>query len=152
MTYKKTALPETVSRQGHCLPLATSKAAPGTKVWSLNFPALNRLHRNTTYLSLVTVRQGLKRDEAQGFRPDSVVFAQNHQALTLNASGGASDGSYFDEQGLIRGILVVSAGSEAKYKRGTTIGVNIEHILEHLRTDLGNAHEEKILDGCRMTD
>lgn len=148
----ETALPESASRPGHCLPLARSKANPGAKVWSLNFPALERLNRNTTYSPLVTAGQVLRRDEAQGLRPDSVEFAQDHQALTLDVDGGASGGSYFDERGLVRGILVVSVGSKTKYERGTTFGVNIEHILKHLRADLGDAHVEKILDGCRMTD
>lgn len=146
-----TARPERVSVPGQCLPLARENATPGTKIWSLNFPWLERKNRNTSYDPLVSAGQILQRGEVSGLRPDGPEFAPEEQATSLDVDEGASGATYFDEQGRIRGILVVSGGSTDQYVRGAAIGIGIGRILDGLRADLGAEFVTRLLNGCELT-
>ena len=134
----ETALTEYVSAPGECLPVSTEKAPLNTKVWSVTHPNLYRPNLKSAYRPLVSAGK--------------VVSTHNNLQLTsVDADGGSSGGSYFDSQGRIAGIVIATSNPHSSYTYGSTLGIDISHILAYLKKDLSEDTYKKVISGCNMT-
>ncbi len=137
-----------VSPPGECLPLAAENVSFQSPVWSFTYPRVIRPNLDSRSQPLFSSGKVIAKQEAYDLEE---IFRPGQQALSIDAEVGSSGGSYINQEGKVSGVLVVTSNRSDHYQFGSTLGTGAEHIIGHLRQDIGDEHVEKILSGCKVS-
>jgi hypothetical protein len=128
-------LPEYFSWPANCTKVRFEKLIDDETIFSISYPAINRLNKVSNYKPQFTDGKVLK--VADQSKPVSnfleVNFPGNNFIVsTLDAESGSSGSGIFDIQGYIRGVTFLGLGPTTHYVSGRTVSLPLSDYFEEM--------------------
>jgi len=138
-----------------CLPIASDAAIPGDSVWSLSFPTLSARpkYKESVYQPVATGGTVFSKANHPLYSVADLSDVDEHFLFSSTDSDtGASGSSLINSQGQIAGLLAMSITVRDRYTKGSSLFLPTRHILQRLRTVLGDEFvEAQLLKGCQVS-